>query len=311
MHFLYKADPIRGAEWARLFAESAPDIHFHCWPECGDPKQIRYLAAWIPPVDIAQQFPNVEVVFSVGAGIDQFDFSALPAHLPVVRMIEPGLAAGMVEYVTQAVLSLHRQTHLYRQQQGQHRWDAHNVKPASSRRVGVLGLGVLGKAVLEKLHGFGFDCAGWSRSRHVLDGVTCYDGEAGSKGLSAFLARTDILICLLPLTDSTRGILDKTLFAALPAGAALINVGRGAHLVEADLLAALDSEHLSSAIIDVLETEPPADDHPFWDHPAIVLTPHIASMTQPETAFRVVLDNIRRHQAGQPLNGLVDRTRGY
>ncbi|MFL9925397.1 glyoxylate/hydroxypyruvate reductase A [Herbaspirillum lusitanum] len=308
MHFLYKSDPVRGELWARLFAERAPEITFHCWPETGDPKEVRYLAAWIPPADLAQQFPNVEVVFSVGAGIDQFDFSTLPAHVPVVRMIEPGLAAGMVEYVMQAVLSLHRDGPLYQQQQRQRQWIARTVKPASSRRVGVLGLGVLGKAVLEKLRDFGYDCAGWSRSPHTLEGVACYDGEAG---LDSFLARTDILICLLPLTDSTRGILNRKLFAALPAGAALINVGRGAHLVEADLLAALDSGHLSSAVIDVLETEPPAADHPFWDHPSIVLTPHIASMTQPVSGFEAVLDNIRRHQAGQPLVGLVDRTRGY
>jgi glyoxylate/hydroxypyruvate reductase A len=308
MHFLYKADPVRGAQWARLFAERASDIVFHCWPDYGDPAQIRYLATWIPPDDIARLFPNLEVVFSVGAGIDQFDFSALPPHLPVVRMIEPGLEAGMVEYVTHAVLSLHRQMPLYHRQQRQHVWREHAIKPAARCRIGMLGLGVLGQAALRKLRDFGYDCAGWSRSAHTLEGVACYHG---ADGLRAFLARTDILICLLPLTDSTRGILNRDLFAALPPGAALVNVGRGGHLVEADLLAALDSGQLSSAIIDVLETEPPPDDHPFWDHPAIVLTPHIASMTQPETAFQVVLDNIRRHQAGQPLIGVVDRQRGY
>lgn len=308
MSFVYKADPVRGAEWARLFAAKAPDIPFHCWPECGAAEQVRYLAAWLPPENLTSRFPNVELVFSVGAGIDQFDFSLLPAHIPLVRMIEPGIAAGMVEYVTHAVLSIHRQSHLYAHQQRAHRWQAHPVKPAAASRIGVLGLGVLGQAVLKKLHEFGFPCAGWSRSAHSMDGVSCY---SGSDGLAQLLARTDILICLLPLTDDTRGILNRRLFAALPAGAALINVGRGGHLVEADLLEALDSGQLAAATLDVCANEPLAAAHRFWDHPAIVLTPHIASMTQPACAVDVVLDNIRRHQAGLPLIGLVDRRRGY
>jgi glyoxylate/hydroxypyruvate reductase A len=308
MSFLYKADPVRGAEWARLFAEKAPDIPFHCWPDYGAAEQVRYLAAWLPPEDMASQFPNVEVVFSVGAGIDQFDFSLLPPHIPVVRMIEPGIADGMVEYVTHAVLAIHRQSHLYARQQREQRWQAHLVKPAASCRIGMLGLGVLGVSVLTKLHDFGFPCAGWSRSAHTLEGIACYAGE---DELAAFLACCDILICLLPLTESTRGILDRKLFAALPVGAAIINVGRGGHLVEADLLEALDSGQLSSATLDVCETEPLPAGHPFWSRPEIVLTPHIASMTQPAGAVEVVLDNIRRHQAGQSLIGLVDRNRGY
>lgn len=308
MSFLYKADPIRGAEWAQLFAAKAPEIPFHCWPEVGDRKAVRYLAAWLPPADITSEFPNLEIIFSVGAGIDQFDFSSLPAHLPVVRMVEPGIAAGMVEYVTHAVLGIHRQSRLYAQQQRAQQWQAHRVRPAADCRVGVLGLGMLGRAVLQQLAGMGFSCAGWSRSAHTLDGIECYSGDAG---LSGFLARSDILICLLPLTAETRGILNRDLFAQLPQGAALINVGRGAHLVEADLLAALASGRLANAVLDVCEQEPLPAGHPFWSHPEIVITPHIASMTQPAGAVDLVLENIRRHQAGLPLTGLVDRSRGY
>lgn len=308
MSFLYKADPVRGAEWGRLFAQKAPELAFHCWPDTGDRAAVRYLAAWLPPEDMLSQFPNVEIVFSVGAGIDQFDISRLPAHIPVARMIEPGIAAGMVEYVTHAVLGIYRHSRLYAQQQREQRWQAQPVKPLSSTRVGVLGLGVLGQAVLKQLGSFGFPCSGWSRSAHSLDGVSCY---SGSEGLAPFLAHSDILICLLPLTADTRGILNQQLFRQLPSGAALINVGRGAHLVEADLLAALDSGQLSQAVLDVCEPEPPAPDHPFWRHPAITLTPHIASMTQPAGAVDAVLDNIRRHHAGLPLTGLIDRQRGY
>jgi glyoxylate/hydroxypyruvate reductase A len=182
------------------------------------------------------------------------------------------------------------------------------VHPAAARRVGVLGLGVLGRAVLASLRGLGFACAGWSRSPQRIDGVECH---AGADGLRQFLARTDILICLLPLTDDTRGILSGALFDQLPRGATLINVGRGGHLVQQDLLQALDTGQIANAILDVCEPEPLPPSHPFWTHPKVVLTPHIASMTQPETAADAVLDNIRRHQEGLPMHGLVDRARGY
>ena len=308
MTFLYKADPERGAEWARLFAQKAPELPFRLWPDIGDPADVRYLAAWEPPDDLAQRFPNLDILFSVGAGVDQFDVSRLPPDLPVVRMVEPGIVDGMVEYVTLATLALHRDLIDYIAQQRARVWEPIRLRSAAGRRVGVLGLGMLGSAVLEKLRGFGFDCAGWSRSPRALDGVRCF---AGAGALPDFLARTDILGCLLPLSDATRGILNRELFARLPKGAALINAGRGGHLVEADLITALDSGHLSAAVLDVAEAEPPTPDYPFWTHPRILLTPHVASMTQPDTAVSVVLDNIRRHQSGEPLRGLVDRARGY
>ena len=175
MAFLYKADPARGAQWAKLFAQKAPDLPFHIWPDLGDPAAIRYLAAWQPPDDPTRTFPNLEVVFSVGAGIDQFDLSGVPAHVPVVRMIEPGIVEGMVEYVTQAVLTIHRDLFDYALQQQQQVWRELPLRPASERRIGVLGLGVLGTAVLERLRLFGFACAGWSRSaaRDRRRGMLC------------------------------------------------------------------------------------------------------------------------------------------
>lgn len=163
MALLYKADPARGLQWARLFAEKAPGLPFHIWPDHGDPAAIRYLVAWQPPEDPTRTFPNLEVVFSVGAGVDQFDLSGVPEHVPVVRMIEPGLVEGMVEYVTQAALTIHRDLFDYALQQQQQVWRELPLKPAAQRRIGVLGLGVLGTAVLERLRLFGFACAGWSR----------------------------------------------------------------------------------------------------------------------------------------------------
>ena len=308
MSFLYKADPTRGAEWQRLFAERAPDLPFRIWPDLGDPQSVRYLAAWMPPDDLVARFPKLEILFSVGAGIDQFDLSKLPAQLPVVRMVEPGIVDGMVEYATLATLALHRDLVPYLAQQRQALWQPIRVRPASTRRVGVLGLGLLGTAVLRQLRSLKFACAGWSRSHHAIDDIPCF---SGTEQLPEFLARTDILICLLPLTAETRGFLNRDLFAQLPRGAGLINTGRGGHLVEADLLAALADGQLSAAVLDVTEPEPPPPDHPFWQHPNILLTPHVASMTQPDTAVSAVLDNIRRHRQGEPLVGLVDRSRGY
>ncbi|GAB3626802.1 gyoxylate/hydroxypyruvate reductase A [Pandoraea terrae] len=308
MAFLYKADPARGEQWARLFAIHAPDLPFRLWPDVGDPAEIRYLAAWKPPEDLHALLPNVEVVFSTGAGIDQFDLSGVPAHIPVVRMVEPGIVEGMVEYVTQAVLTIHRDLFDYAAQQSTRQWIERPVQPASARRVGVLGLGMLGQAVLERLNLFGFACAGWSRSPREMEGVACF---AGAEALDAFLSRTDILICLLPLTDATRGILNANLLARLPRGASLINVGRGGHLNQPDLLAALDNGHIANAILDVTDPEPLPQSHPFWTHPRVRLTPHIASATRPDTAVEVVLENVRRHRAGLPMIGQIDRRQGY
>ncbi|SDG53223.1 glyoxylate/hydroxypyruvate reductase A [Bradyrhizobium sp. Rc2d] len=308
MTVLYKANMIRGAEWARFFAERAPHLPFRLWPDIGDPADISYLVAWVPPEDIATTFPNLELVFSVGAGVDQFDATKLPAHIPLVRMLEPGIAETMVEYVTMAVLGLHRDLLHFINQQKEQVWREIRITPAKRRRVGVMGLGQLGQAVLDRLKAFGFPLLGWNRSPREIEGITCYSG-AGS--LPDFLSQTDILVCLLPLTGETRCILNADLFARLPRGASLANVGRGAHLVEADFLAALDSGALSGAVLDVAEPEPLPAGHPFWSHPRILLTPHNASMTTPDTAVDFVLDVIARHRRGEDLPGLVDRSRGY
>ncbi len=308
MSFLYKANPVRGAEWGRHFAALAPDIPFSLWPGDGAPKDVRWLATWVPPEDIAGTFPNLELVFSVGAGVDQFDFTKIPAHVPLVRMLEPNIAESMVEYVCLAVLALHRDLPLFLSQQRQEVWKEFQITTAARRRVGVMGLGQLGQAALERLKAFGFPLAGWNRSPRAIAGVEVF---AGVEALPAFLARTDILICLLPLTDETRGILNARLFAQLPDGAMLVNVGRGGHLVQEALIAALDSGKLAAAMLDVADPEPLPAGHPLWRHEKVILTPHVASMTHPETAVRFVLDTIARHRRGEPLPGLVDRSRGY
>ncbi|MGY1447997.1 2-hydroxyacid dehydrogenase [Pseudomonas chlororaphis] len=307
MALLYKADPVRGEHWRALFAEQAPDIQWRAWPDLGNPEEIRYLAAWQAPDDLSL-LPNLEVLFALSAGVDQLDLARLPPDLPVVRLLDPGITRGMCEYASFAVLSLHRDMLRYRQQQLARCWQAHLLQPAAQRRVGVMGLGQQAQQILSNLRPLGFALSGWARSAHRIDGVQCF---AGNQQLPAFLSQCDILLCVLPLTEQTQGILDRELFRQLPRGAALINMGRGGHLVEQDLLDALASGQLSGAVLDVLQQEPAPAEHPFWDHPQILLTPHIAAMTQPQSAFAVLLDNIRRHQRGEPMLGQIDRTQGY
>jgi glyoxylate/hydroxypyruvate reductase A len=308
MSVLYISDQARGRIWARIFAEEAPDIEFRIWPETGDLTAVEYLVAWQPPSGLLSALPNLKVLFSSGAGVDQLDLSTVQPGVPVVRMVEPGIVNGMVEYVTLSVLALHRNLIDYIRAQAAGVWQPVEVAPASARSVGVMGLGVLGQAVLERLGTFGYSRYGWSRLPKAIPGITCY---AGMNSLEDFLGLCDILVCLLPLTAATHGILDSRLFSALPPGASLINVGRGGHLDRQALLTALDSGRLSAAILDVCEPEPLPQAHPFWSHPRILLTPHIASTTQPETAALVVLDNIRRHRRGEPLRHVIDLGKGY
>ena len=308
MTLLFKIDDERGSAWKTLFNTHAPDIDVRLWPDIGDPGQVRYFASWESPKDLSARFPNLEVVFATSAGVDQFDLNTLPEPIEVVRMLDPGIAQGIVEYVCFAVLSLHRDMPLYLEQQRQNQWQTRPLTPARQRRIGVMGLGNLGVAALNALRPFGFSLSGWARSEKDIDGVQCFAGE---QQLQPFLNQCDVLICMLPLTEDTRGILNADTFAALPHGARLINLGRGGHLVEADLLDALASGQIEHAILDVLNDEPPSQDHPYWQHPRIWLTPHIGAMTSPATAFDGLLANIRRHQNGEAMHGAVARNEGY
>jgi glyoxylate/hydroxypyruvate reductase A len=308
MTLLYKADRDRGIEWRSLFAELAPDIAFRLWPDVGPPEEVRYLAAWQTPPELLASLPNLEVLFSTGAGVDQFDLARLPPQVKLVRLIDPGIIAGIVEYVVWAALALHRDMPGYLLAQREGRWAPAPLVPADRRRIGVMGLGELGQAALAALRPFGFQLAGWNRSPRALEGVRAFVGPAE---LPAFLTQCDILICLLPLTQETRGILCRETLAQLPKGAGLVNAGRGGHLVEADLLAALDSGQISAAVLDVTAEEPPPEGHRFFSHPKILLTPHIAAITHADSGVRAVLANIRRHESGVPMHGIVSRERGY
>lgn len=304
MALLYTSDPQRGAVFAECFAQALPDLPFHIGT-APDPAGVEYLIAWTVPPDLEEAFPNLRLIFSVGAGVDQLDLAALPPRVQVVRMLEPGIAQQMREYVTLATLALHRDLPLYLGQQREALWKPGRNRPAAERRVGVMGLGQLGQAVLDALAPFGFRLGGWSRGPRKLPGVETF------ADLPAFLRRTDILVCLLPLTAETASILNAGLFTALPPGAALIHAGRGRQLDQDELLAALDRGQLSAAWLDVTDPEPLPREHPLWSHPRVVITPHIACQTRAAEGAEHVISGIRAHRAGLPIAGLVDRERGY
>ena len=309
MALLLKTGSDRGPWWREEFGKALPDLEFRQWPATGRVEDIEFALVWKPEPGFLRTLPRLKVIFSLGAGVDHiFEDPHLPEGVPIVRLVDGELTRQMVEYAVLHTLRFHRQAPEYEAQQRAKRWRELPQKMTNERRVGVMGVGEIGGAVARKLAGFGFDAAGWARTERKIEGVRVYAGQAQ---LTPFLGRSDIVVCVLPLTPDTTGILNARAFAAMPRGGHVIGIGRGRQLVEADLLAALDSGHLAGAALDVFREEPLPAASPLWAHPKVTVTPHVAAITDPRSALAQVVENIRRVRRGLAPVNVVDPRRGY
>ncbi len=295
-------------QWEAELAKHIPDLDFRTWDDPGDPAEIDMALCWKPPAGGLAGFPNLKVIFSLAAGLDHLLLDPELPEVPIVRMVEPSLTAGVAEYLTLHVLRHHKDMRRFDEQQRAGEWAEYFAPPAGRRRVGILGLGAIGGEAARMLHAIGFEVAGWSRSAKQVAGVKSFHGD---DQLDEFVRRTDILVCILPNTPATQDILNAGLFAKLPQGASLINAGRCLQLVEQDLLDALASGRISEATLDVFRTEPLPAGHPFWRHPKITVTPHSAGDPFADTAAKTVAENILRFRRGEKLPNIFDRAAGY
>lgn len=306
---LFASNADRDEWWRETLTEGIPDLDFRVWPDVGQIDEIDYALVWKPETGMLATIPNLRVIFSLGAGVDHiFADKNLPKDVPICRVVNPNMAMRMTEYIVMHVLMHHRRHREYDQQQRLRVWQELPQPHAGERRIGMMGMGELGGDAARHLAALGFDVAGWSRSPSNVEGVTSFHG---ADGFGPFLERTDTLVCLLPLTDQTRNLVDRDLLARLPEGATFINAGRGGQVVEDDLVAALDTGHISEATLDVTQVEPLPEDSPLWDHPKVTLTPHVAAFSDPRALVEQVVENIRRDQSGEPLKNTVDPARGY
>lgn len=307
----YTIDP-SPARWVASLQQHLPEAKIALYPE-RHAAPADYAVCWKPPVGFFAGQTQIKAVFNIAAGVD-----FILAHpemqerhlrsVPIVRLGDAGMAAQMEEYVLAAALRWQRKLDSYAAQQRAGVWNMLGPKKRDRVTVGVLGLGVLGAYVAQAMKRFGFSAAGWSRNAKQIDGVDCHHGAAG---LRNFLARTNVLVCLLPLTESTRGILNRAHLAQLPQGAHLVNIGRGPHLVEEDLLALLDAGHLGGATLDVFPEEPLPVASRLWKHPKVLVTPHISASTLREDSMAQIAQKIRAFEAGEALTDVVDRAKGY
>jgi glyoxylate/hydroxypyruvate reductase A len=316
MSLLIACASARAEAFARGVRELDPHLDVRVAPELGNSADIAYVLAWQPPPGLLKTLANLRLIVSLGAGVDHLLSDRELPDVPIARFVDADLTARMVEWVVLSVLYHHRRMSEYRELQMRRVWKFLPEPAAHELRVGIMGLGVLGSAAATALKPFGYRLGGWSRSPKALAGVACH---AGRQDLDAFLAATDILVVLLPLTHETRGIIDRRLIGKLSrqgrsellSGPVLINAGRGGLQRDADILACLDAGELHAASLDVVETEPLPHSSPLWAHPRVVITPHIAAESTPAAIARYTVEQMRRHAAGEPVANLVDRQRGY
>lgn len=295
--------------WVPALRAALPDVEVRVAPEIGDPAEIDYALVWKPKPGFLASLPNLKAIFSIAAGVDHIlSDPERPKRLPVVRMVDDYLKDMMSEYAVLGVLHFHRYMPKYQAQQRERRWDRGWPLYTPETQVGVLGLGEIGAHVARRFAALGFPTHGWSRTPKEVEGIACHHGEAG---LLEMLPGCRYLVGVLPLTPATRGIFNAKTLAALPEGAVVVNLGRGGHVVDADLLAALDSGQIGGAFLDVFNEEPLPEGHPYWTHPKVVVTPHVAGELVPRSCARSVARNLHAHLKGEPMRGVVDLHRGY
>jgi glyoxylate/hydroxypyruvate reductase len=296
------------AAWVDALSRAMPEASIGTWPDDAT-GAVDYALVWKPPSELWATLDRVKAIFNLGAGVDGLD--SMPRSLqsvPLIRLEDAGMAEQMAEYVAHAVLRRYREFDVYAEAQREGVWQPRRRLDKSRFRVGILGIGTLGAAVAATLAAFRFPIDGWSRSRKQLPGVRSF---AGVDELPEFLGRCDVLVCMLPLTAETRGILNRAALSQLPRGAYIVNVARGALVIEEDLLALIDSGAISGATLDVFQEEPLPPSHAFWHHPRITVTPHVSAVTRIEQSVAQIDAKIRRLEAGLPVSGIVDRARFY
>jgi glyoxylate/hydroxypyruvate reductase len=306
----------RAEQFAAEILALDPELDIRIAPDLGDIADIDTALVWQPPPGLLRTPPNLKLIVSVGAGVDALVGDPTLPYVPLVRFVDPDLTGRMVEYIVLNVLYHHRRMVEFRELQMRSVWQYLPEPAAQDVRVGVMGLGVLGAAAAQALKPFGYQVRGWSRTPKTLDGIACYHGTTQ---LEAFLADTDILAVLLPLTPDTRGMLNRALFRGLSRrgrsgllpGPVLINAGRGDLQIDADIVAALDAGELYAASLDVFETEPLPAGHPLWSHPRVIITPHNAAESVPAAIAQYTLKQMHAQRQGQRLENLVHRARGY
>ena len=308
MNLLFHTAGGNAAAWLEALSRALPEANIAAWPQT-TARPADYAIVWKPPQELLGALGQVKAVFNLGAGVDAVaETPALSCDVPLIRLEDAGMAEQMVEYACYAVLRCYREIDAYAEQQRAALWRPRRRIDKRSFGVGILGLGVMGVAVAQALGRFGFPLLGWSRGRKAIDGVTSY---AGPGELDAVLGQARILICLLPSTRETRGLLDRARLSRLPRGACVVNLARGDILVDDDLVALLDEGHLAAAILDVFRDEPLPAAHAFWHHPKITVTPHVSAATLIDESVEQIAAKIRRMEAGLPVAGVVGRERGY
>lgn len=306
MKLVFCATGMKAGPWLAGLREALPGAEVSEW-QPGAP-QADYGIVWAPPQAFIDQQAGLKALFNLGAGVDALLRLSLPPGLQVVRLDDAGMAVQMAEFVCHALIRHFRELDAYERDVAAGTWSYRKPHDRADFPVGVMGLGVLGERVAQAVRQFEFPVRGWSRSAKSVPGVECFAGEGQ---LDAFLAGTRVLVCLLPLTSETEGILNRRTLSSLLPGAFLINVARGAHLVEDDLLALLDSGHMAGAALDVFRTEPLPAGHPFWKHPRITVTPHTSARTLRETTIAQIAGKLQALQRGEPIAGTVNTGRGY